>query len=99
MYAKNIWKNASAEKVEAIMSFNEGYKEYISKGKTERLCVDETIKIAEANGYVNMQNASSVKAGDKFYLVNMNKNIVLFNIGKRPVVDGLRVLGAHIDSP
>ena len=99
MYAKNIWKNASPEKVEAIMNFNEGYKEYISKGKTERLCVDESIRIAEENGYVNLENAKSAKPGDKLYLVNMNKNIVLFNVGQKPVVEGLRVLGAHIDSP
>ncbi len=99
MYAKNIWKNASPEKVTAIMDFNEGYKEYISKGKTERLCVDETIKIAEENGYVNLQEAKSAKPGDKFYLVNMNKNIVLFKVGEKPVVEGIRVLGAHIDSP
>ena len=99
MYAKNIWKNASLEKVTAIMDFNEGYKEYISKGKTERLCVDETIKIAEENGYVNLQEAKSAKPGDKFYLVNMNKNIVLFKVGEKPVVEGIRVLGAHIDSP
>ena len=99
MYAKNIWKNASPEKVTAIMDFNEGYKEYISKGKTERLCVDETIKIAEENGYVNLQDAKSAKPGDKFYLVNMNKNIVLFKVGEKPVVEGIRVLGAHIDSP
>ena len=99
MYAKNIWKNASPEKVEAIMNFNEGYKEYISKGKTERLCVDESIRIAEEHGYVNLENAKSAKPGDKLYLVNMNKNIVLFNVGRKPVVEGLRVLGAHIDSP
>ena len=50
MYAKNIWKNASPEKVTAIMEFNEGYKEYISLGKTERLCVDEALKLAKALG-------------------------------------------------
>ena len=59
MYAKNIWKNASPEKVTAIMDFNEGYKEYISLGKTERLCVDETIKIAEEN--VNFETADMNK--------------------------------------
>ena len=53
MYAKNIWKNASPEKVTAIMDFNEGYKEYITKGKTERLCVDEALKLAKELGYKN----------------------------------------------
>ena len=29
----------------------------------------------------------------------MGKAIVLFNIGKKPIEDGLKILGAHIDSP
>ncbi len=99
MYSKNIWSVASDEKVKLIMEFCEEYKDYISKGKTERVCVEESIKIAEAHGYKNLKEASKIKAGDKFYLVNLNKNIVLFNIGSKPIKEGLRVLGAHIDSP
>mgnify|MGYP002910013052 FL=1 len=30
---------------------------------------------------------------------NMNKNIVLFHIGAKKITEGMRVLGAHIDSP
>lgn len=29
----------------------------------------------------------------------MNKNIVLFCIGKEPLEKGMNILGAHIDSP
>ena len=32
-------------------------------------------------------------------MINKNKNIVLFTVGQKPVKEGLRVLGAHIDSP
>ena len=99
MYSKNVWKDADSAKVQAIMDFCEGYKEYITKGKTERLCVDESIKLAEAYGYKNIKDVKSLNPGDKVYGTNMNKNIVLFNIGNKPIVEGLRVLGAHIDSP
>lgn len=99
MYAKNIWLDASKEKIESIMEFCEQYKDYISKGKTERVCVEESIKIAEAHGYKNLKNVKEIKAGDKVYLVNLNKNIVLFNVGRKPVREGIRILGAHIDSP
>ncbi|MBR2891937.1 MAG: aminopeptidase [Bacilli bacterium] len=99
MYAKNIWLDANEEKVNSIMEFCEKYKEYITVGKTERVCVEESVRIAEEHGYKNLKDVSSLKAGDKVYLVNLNKNIVLFNIGTRPLKDGLRILGAHIDSP
>ena len=99
MYSKNIWLEANEEKVNKIMEFNEGYKKYISLGKTERVCVELSVEIAEQHGYKNLKQATSITPGDKFYLVNLNKNIVLFNVGKRPINEGMRVLGAHIDSP
>ncbi len=99
MYAKNIWKDASEEKMQAIMDFSEGYKKFITKGKTERLCVQEALELAKAKGYQDLSKVKTLKVGDKVYLTNMNKNLVLFQIGKKPVVEGLRVLGAHIDSP
>jgi aspartyl aminopeptidase len=99
MYAKNVWKNVNEKKVKEIMDFNEGYKSYISLGKTERLCVDEAVRIAEKEGYKNITSFKSLKTGDKVYALNKNKNIALFIIGKKPMTDGLRILGAHIDSP
>ena len=99
MYSKNVWKNANEQKVQAIMDFCEGYKDYITKGKTERLCVDEALKLAKDLGYKKLEDAIDAKPGDLLYSVNKNKNIVLYKIGKKPVVEGLRILGAHIDSP
>ena len=99
MYSKNIWKDASQEKVNAIMNFCEDYKHFISVGKTERICVKEALKIAESKGFKNLHDAKTANVGDKLYLINKNKNIVLFTVGQKPVKEGLRVLGAHIDSP
>ena len=71
--------------------------------KTERECVKETIRIAEENGYKNLddviKNGEALKAGDKVYANNMDKAIALFIVGERPMEDGMKILGAHIDSP
>lgn len=99
MYSKNIWKDASQEKVNAIMNFCEDYKHFISVGKTERICVKEALKIAESKGFKNLHDVKTANVGDKLYLINKNKNIILFTVGQKPVKEGLRVLGAHIDSP
>ncbi len=99
MYSKNIWKDANQEKVQAIMDFNEGYKHYITKGKTERLSASEAVKLAIEAGYVEISTVKNIKPGDKLYKVNKNKNVVLYQVGTKPVVEGLRILGAHIDSP
>lgn len=103
MYSKNIYKNCNQDKISAINNFCEDYKDFISAGKTERLCVEQALNQAKKNGYVSLdeviKSKQKIKAGDKLYRINKNKNIILFNIGKKPLVEGLRVLGAHIDSP
>ena len=103
MYSKNIYKNCNQDKINAINNFCEDYKDFISTGKTERLCVELALNQAKKNGYVSLdeviKSKQKIKAGDKLYRINKNKNILLFNVGKKPLVEGLRVLGAHIDSP
>lgn len=99
MYGKLAWEKYNDEQINDIMTFNEGYKNYITKGKTERLCVSETVKLVMAHGYKELNEVDILKPGDKVYVTNMKKNIALFVIGKKPLEDGMRILGAHIDSP
>lgn len=103
MYSKNIYEHCSDEKLSSIQNFNEDYKAFLSYGKTERLCVKQATKLAQEKGFILLDDIinqhKEIKVGDKIYAINKNKNIVLFKIGTKPVVDGLRILGAHIDSP
>jgi len=99
MYAKNIWKTITSEKHQAINEFCEGYKDFITIGKTERLCVTEAVAIASEKGYKRLGYYKSLKPGDKVYVINKNKNVALFLIGEKPLTEGMRILGAHIDSP
>lgn len=103
MYRKNAWKEYTEEQIKNVMDFSEGYKDFLSRGKTERLCVQLTREMAENRGFRNLQDiietGGKIKAGDKIYAVNMEKNIALFVIGEEPLDRGMRILGAHIDSP
>ena len=98
MYHKNAWKKYK-DNLDVVMNFNEGYKEMITVGKTERLFAKAAVKKLEEKGFKSADKVSSLKAGDKVYFVNKNKNVCAFVIGSKPVLDGLRILGAHIDSP
>ena len=99
MYAKNTWSKYKDNQYKDVMDFNEGYKHYISAGKTERACVKESIALATAKGFKDINEYSSLKTGDKVYVVNKDKNIALFVMGEKPLTEGMRILGAHIDSP
>ncbi|MGM9808612.1 MAG: aminopeptidase [Bacilli bacterium] len=98
MYKQSVWKKYNGNYKE-IMDFAEDYKDFISFGKTERLCVKKTLQILEEKGFVDVEAKKDLKPGDKVYSVNKNKNVAIFVIGKKPLNEGLRILGAHIDSP
>ena len=103
MERKNVWTVSDAAKKEMIFKFCEDYKKYISDCKTERECAAEAIKIAENAGYRDLKKViaenGKLKAGDKVYACHMGKTLALFNIGKEPLENGMKILGAHIDSP
>ena len=98
MYAKNTWEKYK-DNLNEVMEYNEGYKDYISKNKTERACVKDSIRLAKEKGFKPLDSFETLKPGDKVYVNNRDKNIALFVIGNKPLTDGMRILGAHIDSP
>lgn len=103
MERPNAWKTYTKNQLEELETLNDQYRAFLNVGKTERECVKEIVKQAEAAGYVNFEKVladkQTVKAGDKLYAVCMKKTIALFNIGTKPMEEGMNILGAHIDSP
>ena len=99
MYNRNVYNDATADKISKITDFCDDYKDFLSKGKTERMCVTEIVALAKKAGFVPAESKKTLAAGDKVYFVNKHKNVVLYVIGTRPLTDGLRILGAHLDSP
>ena len=100
---KNAWLKYDKAGKETVFELSEGYKEYMSVCKTERESVIESIKLAEEKGYrdlkVIIKNKEALKAGDKVYLNNKDKGLILFLIGEEDIEEGLRIIGAHVDSP
>ncbi len=103
MYNENAWNKYSEKETKEAMAFSEGYKDFLTKGKTERACVALALDMAKKRGFRDLdeliQAGETLKPGDKVYALNMNKNIALFVMGEKPLEQGLRILGAHIDSP
>ena len=87
------------EQVEAANAFCEGYKVFLNKGKTERECVKEAVAMLTAAGYKEFDETVSYKAGDKVYWNNRGKALVAATFGKLSPEAGIRMNGAHIDSP
>ncbi len=75
------------------------YRTFLDRGKTERECISEIIRMAEEHGFRNIEDTSALKPGDKVYYVQYSKSVALFRIGREPLEKGMNILGAHIDSP
>lgn len=99
MYGKNIWVDADNKKKEEIFSFAKEYMDFLSEGKTEREATKEAVGLAKKAGFKDLKEYKTLKPGDKVYSTNKGKNFLAAIIGKRPVEEGMRILGAHIDSP
>lgn len=103
MERPNAWKSYDEEKLAQLETLCTEYKVYLDKGKTERECVKNSIAMAKQAGYRDLKDVISagetLQAGDKVYAVYMGKTIALFHIGKKPIEDGMNILGAHVDSP
>ena len=103
MEYKTAWKKYTPADLEALEVLNAGYKAFLDKGKTERECVAEAVRLAEAAGYMPLETALRCRRrmipGDKIYAVCMNKALALFQLGEEPLENGMNILGAHIDSP
>lgn len=87
------------EQVEEAGRFCEGYKEFLNEGKTERECVKKAVEMLEQAGYRPFDRSVSYVAGDKVYQANRGKALIATTFGREPLEKGLRINGAHIDSP
>lgn len=103
MERTNVWLSYDDETKEKVFALCEDYKKFISEGKTERMCVKLSEKMAENAGYKNLHDyileGKKLQAGDKVYMSYMGKSIMLAHIGNKPIEHGMNILGAHIDSP
>ena len=103
MERKNAWKGYDEAKSAKVDALAKDYMDFLDNGKTERECVDTIVNQIEAAGYRElpelMKEGKKLSAGDKVYAVWMNKAVVMFQIGTKPMTEGLNILGAHIDSP
>ena len=103
MEKKNVWNTYSDEQLEAVNAFAGDYMDFLDAGKTERECVDTLVNEIEKAGYMELgalvEKGVALKPGDKVYAVNMNKFLLMYQIGRQPLTAGMNILGAHIDSP
>lgn len=97
------WNHYSEEEKKKVFEFAEEYRRFISACKTERECVRTFVERAEAAGYLDIKKVIAegmkLESGARVYADNNGKALAMFIVGKKPMEEGMRILGAHVDSP
>ncbi|MEG1719750.1 MAG: aminopeptidase [Clostridia bacterium] len=84
---------------EKINEYAKGYMKFLDAAKTEREFVEKAIPLAIENGFEEFSYQKNYKSGEKFYLNNRGKSLILGVIGKEPLNSGVHIAASHIDSP
>jgi len=98
LYKKETsWKKYKDELKDEVFSFSDGYKSFMSKCKTERLCASYIVDELKENGYLDIETIETIKSGDKFYKNIKGKVVIAAIAGKD--LSKFQIVGSHMDSP
>lgn len=89
----------SDDELKKCDKFCEKYKGFLNAAKTEREAAAYAVSAAEEKGFRPYTPGENLSAGDKIYVCNRGKAVILCIIGTEPISAGMRICAAHIDSP
>jgi len=95
----NVWEFSSDKELKEIFEEAENYKKFLNSIRTEREAVLWIKDFAQQNGFKDLREMNSLKAGDRVYYEFENKNISLIVIGEDSIKKGVNIIGAHLDAP
>ena len=84
---------------QAAAAFSEGYKDFLTRCKTEREVAVYAEEALKAAGYQLYDDRKQYAAGDKIYWIHQGKVVLCGTIGTRSMEDGFHLVIAHIDAP
>ena len=94
-----VWDYLAKEEIKETFALGEDYKRFLSAAKTEREVVARVVEQLEEAGFQPLGGLNRLKAGDRVYFVNRQKALAAAVLGQKPLQEGMRVIGAHGDSP
>ncbi|MBO5477532.1 MAG: aminopeptidase [Clostridia bacterium] len=96
---KDIYSSMSQEEIDNVNGYSKSYMNFLDKARTEYLAVEEAVEILENNGFVSLDEKVALEIGDRVYFINKDKSLYVAVIGSEELVNGVNIVGAHIDSP
>jgi len=99
MAPKNGFTRITEEQRTEMESYCKRYAAFMDACKTEREATAWTAAEAEKRGFKPLVPGMDAKPGDKIYMNNRGKSIILAVVGSQPLSAGANICAAHVDSP
>ena len=99
MEPKNGYTRISDAQRAEMETYCKDYMAFMDACKTEREATAWAVAEAEKQGFKPLTADAQVKPGDKYYLNNRGKSIILAVIGTESLKKGANICAAHVDSP
>ena len=97
---ENAWNNIKSAERRKIETYCRQYLGFLSVAKTEREAYNLAVSLAAEAGYCDLNAVSeTVKPGMRIFRGCNGKTLFLARLGRRPLSEGLHIVGAHIDAP
>jgi aspartyl aminopeptidase len=101
--AKNGYERISPADLKHCEEVNRSYLAYIAKSKTEREAHDEAVLLLEAAGFQDMRiyekTGQKLAPGARVYRSSEGKTLMAIVVGKKPLEQGMHIVGGHTDAP
>ena len=96
---KNGYTKLTEQQREEMNAYCKRYAAFMDACKTEREATTWAVAEAEKNGFRPFAPGMSANPGDKIYMNNRGKSIILAVVGSEPLSKGANICAAHVDSP
>ncbi len=96
---KNGYTGLSSDAKAEMETYCRGYMAFMDACKTEREATTWTENVAREHGFQPLVPGMDLKPGDKVYLNNRGKSIILAVMGSESLAQGANICAAHTDSP
>ena len=96
---QNGYTTLTAEDRSEMEAYCKRYAAFMDACKTEREATAWAVREAEKNGFKPFAPGKAAKPGDKIYMNNRGKSIILAVIGNESLAKGANICAAHTDSP
>ncbi len=95
----SAWARFSPEERGQMEAYNVNYRHFLDTARTERLANKEILRQAKEAGFKEWNEYTTLQPGDKVYWDQKGKSVILAVIGSKPITDGMKIVGSHIDCP